>query len=84
MIDIYCPIISYQKEHQFKTECMEKHCAFWDGEREQCCIKGAALAVAGNKGGNTPLPHATYKQAQYIPPSAIPNPNINTPYTIIC
>ena len=66
MIDEYCPIMSYQKEHQFKTECMKKHCAFWDEERGQCCIKSAALAVAGNKGGGS----SSTAQAYYIPPSS--------------
>ena len=81
---VFCPITSYQKQHQSGTECMEEVCAFWDEERGQCCIKSAMIAVAGNKGGSTPLPHATYEQAQYIPPTAMPNPNINNPYTIIC
>ena len=79
-----CPIMSKQNESHSKIYCFENECAFWDEEQGQCCIKSAALAVAGNKGGSTPLPHATYEQAQYIPPTAIPNPNINSPYTIIC
>lgn len=79
MIDEYCPI-----RNDGNCRCMGKSCAWWDGEREQCCIKSAALAVAGNKGGSTPLPQATYEQARYIPPTAMPNPNINSPYTIIC
>ena len=79
-----CPIMSKQNESHSKIYCFENECAFWDEEQGQCCIKSTALAVAGNKGGNTPLPQATYEQAQYIPPTAMPNPNINNPYTIIC
>jgi hypothetical protein len=80
----FCPIMSFQKQYNDEECCMDEACALWDEERGQCCIKTMALAVAGNKGGSTPFSHATYEQAQYIPPTAIPNPNINSPYTIIC
>ena len=63
---VFCPITSYQKQHQSGTECMEEACAFWDEERGQCCIKTMALAVAGEKdGGSSPT-----AQAYYIPPSS--------------
>lgn len=62
---VFCPITSYQKQYQSGTECMEEACAFWDEERGQCCIKSAALAVAGNKnGGETPQTQYVYSETQ--------------------
>lgn len=60
---IFCPIISYQKQYQTGTDCMEEICAFWDEEREQCCIKSAMIAAADKKNGG---PNST-AQAVYIP-----------------
>lgn len=63
---MYCPIMSYQKQHYDKVYCIEKDCAFWDEERGQCCIKSLVIAVAGKKdGGSSPT-----AQAYYIPPSS--------------
>ena len=61
-----CPIMSYQKQYSDQKYCMEKLCAFWDEEQGQCCIKSAALAVAGNKGGES----SPTAQAYHISPSS--------------
>lgn len=86
----YCPIISYQKQYQSGTECMEDACAFWDDEKGQCCIKTLAFAVSAKpSGGFNPL---TSEFAVFPPvstsPAVIPgssgdwvNPH---PYTITC
>lgn len=56
----YCPITSGRGNTYSQRICEEEKCAFWDEEQGQCCIKSAALAVAGNKGGGgTP-------QTQYV------------------
>ena len=78
MIEEYCPIRS-----DGNCYCKGKYCSWWDEEKKQCCIKSAALAIAGNTSGSTPLSYVTYEQAQYIPPTSIPKSNINGPYTII-
>ena len=84
----YCPIMSFQKERHDEKKCMEEVCAFWDEEKKQCCLKSAALAVAGKKSsgsGSIPL------QAEYVYTS----PSVHTPddtgnwvnphpYTITC
>lgn len=63
---MYCPIMSYQKQHYNKVYCIEKDCAFWDDEMNMCCIKSAAIAVVGKRdGGSSPT-----AQAYYIPPSS--------------
>ena len=43
---MFCPIISYQRQYQSGTECMEEACALWDEEKDQCCFKTQALAAA--------------------------------------
>ncbi len=78
--------MSYQTSSHHEIYCFEKECALWDEEKGQCCLKSAALAVAGKRSGgsgNIPL------QAEYIyPTSATPsfsgdraNPH---PYIITC
>lgn len=63
---MFCPIISYQKQYQTGTECMEEACALWDKERGQCSIKTMALAAAGKtSGGSSPT-----AQPYYISPSS--------------
>ena len=62
----HCPIMSGREKSYSEKVCIEKECAFWDEEREQCCIKSAALAVAG-KTSDDSSPTA---QAYYIPPSS--------------
>ena len=61
-----CPIMSKQAECRSKVYCFESECAFWDEEREQCCIKSAMIAAADEKNGG---PNST-AQAYYIPPSS--------------
>ena len=68
----YCPIMSFQKEHNYEENCMEEACAFWDEEKEQCCLKSAALAVAGRKSGG---PGSIPLQAEYVYTS----PSVHTP-----
>ena len=64
-----CPIMSKQTESHSKIFCFENECAFWDEEMNMCCIKSAAIAVAGKKtGGASPT-----AQAYYIPPSSYCN-----------
>lgn len=63
---IKCPIMSKQNESHSKIYCFEDECAFWDEEMKMCCIKSAALAIAGNKGGGS----SPTAQAYYIPPSS--------------
>ena len=41
-----CPIMSKQTDSHSKVYCFENECAFWDEEREQCCIKSAMIAAA--------------------------------------
>ena len=61
MIDEYCPI-----RNDGNCRCMGKSCAWWNEEMKMCCIKSAAIAVAGKKnGGSSPT-----AQAYYIPPSS--------------
>lgn len=74
MIDEYCPI-----RNDGNCRCMGETCAWWDREKEQCCIKSAAIAVAAKSfGGLSPT-----AQAYYIPPSsycqtnAVSNTEIN-------
>lgn len=56
----HCPITSGRGNTYSQRICEEEKCALWDEEQGQCCIKSAALAVAGNKGGGgTP-------QTQYV------------------
>ena len=62
----YCPIMSYQKQYHDEMYCMEEACAFWDEEREQCCIKTMALAAAVKPSGES----GSTAQAYYIPPSS--------------
>ena len=83
MIKKYCPIMRDGNKY-----CMTDSCAFWDEEREQCCLKTQALAVAGKKsGGSGSIP----LQAEYVyttPPIHTPNSTgdwVNPyPYTITC
>ena len=64
---VFCPITSYQKQYQSGTECMEEACAFWDEEREQCCIKTMALAVAAKPSGGFNPPASDF--AVFPPPN---------------
>lgn len=41
-----CPIMSKQNESHSKIYCFESECAFWDEEKNMCCIKSAAIAAA--------------------------------------
>lgn len=34
-----CPLISFQKEHIGKNECMGEKCMFWDTEHSTCLFK---------------------------------------------
>ena len=86
----YCPIISVQKQYNDEERCMEDICAFWDEEREQCCIKSLVLAVAGKKDGGA---SDISLQAEYVYPistTPVVSPNISgnpinpNPYTITC
>lgn len=81
---MFCPITSYQKQYQSGTECMEEACAFWDEEREQCCIKTIAVAAAKPSGSFNlpaseftilPSPNTLNSSGDYV------NPH---PYTITC
>lgn len=59
-----CPIMSFQRQHHNEEFCAKEYCAFWDEEQRQCCIKSAALAIAGNKGGGgTPQTQYVYAEA---------------------
>lgn len=62
----HCPIMSGREKSYSEKICIEKECAFWDEEREQCCIKTMALAVAGKTSGGS----SSTAQAYYIPPSS--------------
>lgn len=64
-----CPIMSKQTESHSKVFCFEDECAFWNEEMNMCCIKSAAIAVAGKKDGRT----SSTAQAYYIPPSSYCN-----------
>ena len=73
---VYCPIISYQKQHQNGTECMEECCALWNEEKEQCCIKTMALTAAGKPSVETKpiyfdIGHPPLDDPDYIPPRNI-------------
>lgn len=61
-----CPIMSKREKSFGEVNCTENKCAFWDEEMNMCCIKGAAIAVAGKKDGGMSLTG----QAYYIPPSS--------------
>lgn len=56
---MYCPITSYHKPYQSSTECMKRACAFWDEEREQCCIKTMALAAIAKPSDDFSAPTST-------------------------
>ena len=58
-----CPIMSKQSENNNKVYCFENECAFWDEEMNMCCIKSAAIAVAGKKSGES----SPTAQVAYIP-----------------
>ena len=77
----YCPIISYQERYSDERNCMEEICALWDEEKEQCCLKSAALAIAGKKsGGSSNLS----LQAGYINPVYTGSNPYDNPYAITC
>lgn len=86
----YCPIMSYQKQYSDERNCMEEVCAFWDEERGQCCLKSAALAVAGKKSGgfNPPASDFAVFPPVSISPAHIPNSSGDWidphPYRINC
>lgn len=61
-----CPIISNREKSWGEEDCLKGNCALWDEEREQCCIKSAALAVAGKTSGDS----SPTAQAYCIPPSS--------------
>lgn len=61
-----CPIMSGREKFYSEKVCIEKECAFWDEEREQCCIKTMALAAAVKPSGKS----GSTAQAYYIPPSS--------------
>lgn len=58
-----CPIMSKREQTYGEVDCIGSNCAFWDEEREQCCIKSAMIAAADKKNGG---PNST-AQAVYIP-----------------
>ena len=85
-----CPIMSKQNESLSKIYCFEKECAFWDEEREQCCIKSLVIAIAGKKDGGA---SDISLQAEYVypisttpvvSPNSSGNPINPNPYTITC
>ena len=61
-----CPIMSYRKNNWNDIYCSENECAFWDEEMNMCCIKSAAIAVAGKKNEGS----GSTGQAYYFPPSS--------------
>ena len=68
-----CPIMSKQNESHSKIYCFESECAFWDEEREQCCIKTIAFAAAGKPSVETKpiyfdIGHPPLQDPDYIPP----------------
>lgn len=86
----YCPIISFHNQYSDERNCTEDICGLWDEERNQCCLKSAALAVAGQKSGSA---SGVSLQAEYVypistTPAVIPNSSDNSinpnPYTITC
>lgn len=81
---VFCPITSYQKQYQSGTECMEEACAFWDEEREQCCIKTMALAAAAKpSGGSSPTAQAYHiSPSSYCQTDAVSDKIINDSYQI--
>ena len=79
-----CPIMSKQNESHSKIYCFENECAFWDEEREQCCILTQALAAEGK----APVTPVIMQPAVTTTPAVVPNgtgdwvdPN---PYRINC
>lgn len=86
----YCPIMSFHKQYVDEVNCMEDICGLWDEGRNQCCLKTAALAVAGEKPGGT---NGVSLQAEYVypisttpvvSPNSSGNPINPNPYTITC
>ena len=69
----YCPIMSFQKERHNEERCMEEICAFWDEENGQCCLKSAALAVAGKKSGGSSAPMQVEHIYNYTSPTIAPS-----------
>ena len=43
-----CPIMSFRKPEWEEIFCLGEECAFWDEEKEQCCLKTQALAAPVN------------------------------------
>ena len=39
----YCPLISYQKQYQFDTDCMGEGCTLWSMNKDCCLIRLALL-----------------------------------------
>ena len=64
--------MSKQTESHSKVFCFENECAFWDEEMNMCCIKSAAIAVAGKPFvGTKPIyfdiGHPPLQDPDYIP-----------------
>lgn len=81
----YCPIMSYQTNHDNEVFCMQNECALWDEKLKQCAFKTIAIAVAAKPSGSfnppasdfaiLPSPTTINGTGDYI------NPH---PYTITC
>ena len=57
-----CPIMSYQNSKDYTTNCKTDNCAWWDANKNMCCIKSMT------KNNET-------AQGHYIPPSSYCNTN---------
>ena len=61
-----CPIMSYQNSKDYTTNCKTDNCAWWDANKNMCCIKSMALSMTTNN---------ETAQGHYIPPSSYCNTN---------
>ena len=61
-----CPIMSYQNSKDYTTNCKTDNCAWWDANKNMCCIKTMALSMTTNN---------ETAQGHYIPPSSYCNTN---------
>ena len=64
-----CPIMSFRKSEWEEIFCLGEECAFWDEEKEQCCLKTQALAATGS-------PSGVLRQAEYVYPAFTTTPAV--------
>ena len=61
-----CPIMSHQNSQDYAINCKTDNCAWWDSNKNTCCIKSMALSMTKNN---------ETAQGHYISPLSYCNTN---------